>query len=302
MFASTLLALQDIKLAHSVFAMPFAILASFLATPVTRQGDGGDWSIFGWQLSLIVVCMVSARTWAMLFNRLVDARFDAQNPRTSGRAFASERVTKRSGWTLALISGGCFVLACAGFWLLDANPWPIVLSVPTLAWIALYSLTKRFTSLSHVFLGGALGVSPLAASLAIDPGFLFETRVIWWIALMVVMWVGGFDVLYALQDEQFDRDTGLHSIPARFGRVGATWISRAMHLACYGFLVMAWLSDARLGMVFGCVVGIVGVLLVVEHLVLWRRGLAGLPVAFFLINGIVSCVVGSLGILDLYVQ
>ncbi|MFG0258402.1 MAG: 4-hydroxybenzoate octaprenyltransferase [Phycisphaerales bacterium JB043] len=299
---SLLLALRDIKLAHSVFALPFALLGAFLATPVLRGGDDASWATLAWQLGLIVVCMVLARTWAMLFNRLVDARFDRENPRTAGRAFASGRVSLARGWIIASISAACFVVACAGFYLIDKNVWPIALSLPTLGWVALYSLTKRFTSLSHLFLGGALAASPIAAALAIDPAFLWSHAVVWWLALMVVFWVGGFDVLYALQDEQFDRERGLRSIPSRFGASGGVWLSRLMHLVCWGALVMSWRTDDRLGVVFALSVVLVGVLLLCEHAVLQRRGLAGLPVVFFLINGIVSCVVGTLGIMDLFVQ
>jgi 4-hydroxybenzoate polyprenyltransferase len=297
------LALRDIKLAHSVFALPFAVLAAFLATPATTSASqSGLWGTFAWQLGLIAACMVCARTWAMLVNRLVDARIDASNPRTSGRVFASGQLSLITGWRMASLSAILFVAACGGFWFVDGNLWPLMLSLPTLGWIALYSLTKRFTALSHIFLGGALGFSPIAAAIAIDPRFLGHSTVIWWLAAMVVLWVAGFDVLYALQDESFDRDTGLHSFPSRLGAARAVQLSRLMHVLSVVALVMASREDPRLGMLFGITVVLVGFLLATEHVVLQRRGLAGLPVAFFLVNGIVSVLLGTTGIVDILVQ
>lgn len=297
---------SDIKLAHSVFAMPFALLAAFAAR------DASDpWSRFLGQLGLVVVCMVAARTWAMLFNRLVDARFDAQNPRTRRRTFASGRVSMARGWAIASASAGVFVSAAAGFGAFFGNWWPALLSAPVLAWIAFYSLTKRFTWLCHVFLGGALAASPVAAAIAIDPDAAglpalgepgtsgVALPVVWWLAANVLLWVAGFDVIYALQDVDFDRGRGLKSIPASLGVPAAMWLSRAMHAGAVACLVAAWLSDVRLGPIFGVACGLVAALLVAEHLVLRSRGERGLDMAFFTINGVVSCVVGVAGILDI---
>jgi 4-hydroxybenzoate polyprenyltransferase len=285
---------SDIKLAHSVFAMPFAVLGAVLARPA-----GEPAGVTCAKVALVVVCMVLARTWAMLVNRIADRGFDAANARTARRALASGRLGVRDARAFAFGCAVCFVFAAGLFWLFFANPWPMALSVPVLAWIAFYSFTKRFTALCHIFLGGALGASPLAAAIAMHPQALTGTPALWWLAGMVVLWVGGFDVIYALQDVEFDRRTGLHSIPARLGPERAIWVSRALHAAAAGCLVMAARSDQRFGVLFACGVGVVGVLLVTEHVVLARRGRAGLEMAFFTLNGIVSCVLGAAGVLDI---
>lgn len=288
------LAASDIKLAHSVFALPFAILGAFLA-----RDPALGWPRFGGQLLLIVVCMFFARTWAMLVNRLADRRYDAANPRTQRRAVAAHPTLATDFFVLAGLCAAAFIAAAGAFWVFFDNPWPLLLSAPVLAWIALYSFTKRFTSLCHVFLGGALAVSPLAAAIAVRPEALAETPALFWIAGMVLAWVAGFDVIYALQDIDFDRRTGLCSIPARLGWRRAAWVSRALHAAAAACLALAWRADPRLGWIFGAGVALVGVLLVLEHAVLARRGKAGLDMAFFTVNGIVSCVLGAVGVIDL---
>lgn len=289
---------SDIKLAHSVFALPFAVLGALLARPTA--GPESAWGRFGPQMVLVLGCMVLARSWAMLVNRLADRGFDAKNPRTARRAVASGRLSVRDA---RVIAGGCAIAFCActaGFWFAFANPWPVMLSVPVLLWVALYSYTKRFTWLCHVFLGGALAVSPLAATLAVNPSAL-QSPAPWWLAGMVVIWVAGFDVIYALQDVDFDQRTGLYSMPSRLGPTRAIWISRGLHVGAFAMLVMAARSDPRFGVIFAIAVGLVGVLLVVEHVILARRGQAGLDMAFFTVNGIVSCVLGAAGVVDVVV-
>ncbi len=293
LLAQLRLAAGDIKLAHSVFALPFALLAAVLARdPATA------WSVFALQGLLVVVCMVFARSWAMLVNRLADARFDARNPRTSRRAVASGALPARAGWLIALACAALFVLAAAGFWLLMANPWPLLLALPVLGWLALYSYAKRFTALCHVLLGTALAISPLAAALAIRPAALAEVPALWWLSGMVVLWVAGFDVIYALQDVDFDRTTGLFSIPSRLGVEAALWLSRSAHLLAASCLWLAWRAEPRFGLVFAAAALLASLLLVYEHIHLARRGRAGLEMAFFTINGVVSCVIGVLGIVD----
>lgn len=294
MFSRLRIAAGDIKLAHSIFALPFAILAAFLARPALAP-----WTRFGAQLALIVACMVLARTWAMLINRLADRAMDAKNPRTARRALASGSLSVRAGWAIALGSAGLFIAACAFFLLAFVNPWPVLLSVPVLLWIAFYSYTKRFTLLCHVFLGGALAASPLASAIAIDPEALGRVPAIWFLAGMVVLWVAGFDVIYALQDVGFDREAGLHSVPSRLGAQSAIWISRALHAGALAMLVLAAIRDARFGPIFFVGVGLVGALLVIEHVILARQGEKGLDMAFFTVNGIVSCVLGLTGVLDI---
>lgn len=308
-FAARLaLALRDIKLSHSVFALPFALLAAFAARP-----ESMPWPRFALVLVPVLACMVLARTWAMLVNRLADRTLDAQNSRTQKRAFASGSLSRSFGWGLALVCAAGFVGACAGFWFLLANPWPVYLALPVLGWIALYSLTKRFTWACHIFLGTALAASPLAAAIAIDPRTLGlaadalapvgpgVTTFLLCLAAMVTLWVAGFDIIYALQDVDVDRSLGLFSVPASLGVAAALWLSRALHAGAATMLVLAWRADPRLGTLFGVAVALAAVLLIGEHLVLARRGKAGLDAAFFTFNGIVSLVVGALGVADLLI-
>lgn len=291
---------SDIKLAHSVFALPFAVLGAFLARTTFWPGTDARSGAIGFsvQLALVVVCMVFARTWAMLFNRLADRSIDAANPRTSRRALASGRLSVAQGWTAAGGAAALFVLAASAFWFLFRNPWPLLLSVPTLAWIGFYSLTKRFTILCHIFLGGALAASPLAAAIAVNPSSLESVPSLWAISAMVLLWVAGFDIIYALQDIDFDRSAGLSSIPVRLGAAGALWVSRGLHALALAMLVAAWLADGRLGWLFAAGIALVAGLLVTEHIILIRRGKAGLDMAFFTLNGVVSSVLGLAGCVD----
>lgn len=287
----------DIKLAHSVFALPFAVLAVFLAARPGGDGWAG-WPTLWGKLSLVVVCMVAARTWAMLVNRLADRDIDAQNQRTSRRVFASGALPVRTGVAALALSALVFAAGAGLFWPLFGNPWPLMLCAPVLAWIGLYSFTKRFTALCHVFLGGALAASPLAAAIAIDPDSLARTPSLWCISGFVLLWVAGFDIIYALQDEEFDRGRGLHSIPAALGWARAVWVSRAMHAGAFALLVLSWRLEPAFGLVFACAGALVAALLVAEHVVLARRGRAGIPMAFFTLNGVVSCLLGALGSFD----
>lgn len=348
-----LTALSDIKIAHSVFALPFAILAAFLVAPrVPSISEPGrivpahaldpdapiNWSRFLGQLALVIVCMVLARTWAMLVNRLADRNFDVNNPRTARRVFASGKLDVRSGWTVALTCAALFQLTAVGFWIFFRNPWPTYLAIPVLAWIALYSFTKRFTWLCHLFLGGALAASPIAATIAVNPPVLADITLRWdyfvsvsyqlgksgpsWLwhlvpamqlptlhgsgaaifllAGFVLFWVAGFDVAYALQDLDFDRQTGLHSIPAKLGLRGSLWTSRALHALAFTLLVFAWIASAQLGWFMLVAIAVVAALLIFEHIVLARRGVAGLPLAFFTLNGCVSLLLGATGCLDVF--
>lgn len=302
------LALSDIKLAHSVFAMPFAVLASAMALPV----DSTPRRITV-LLALIVLCMFLARTWAMLVNRIADARLDADNPRTAHRAIASGRLAVRGAQGVALACAALFVVATLGFLAALDNPWPGLLSLPVLAWIAFYSFTKRFTALAHFFLGGALASSPIAAAIAINPpllGLPMPISAPWseptqsglavlWLAGFVLFWVAGFDIAYALQDQAFDRARGLHSIPAQLGMSNSLWTSRAVHLAALACLAMAVRTEPRFGGIAAIAFGLVAIVLIGEHVVLHRRGLAGLPLAFFTLNGLISIGIGVLGLIDL---
>jgi 4-hydroxybenzoate polyprenyltransferase len=288
----------DIKLAHSVFAMPFAILGAFLVAPRTADATI-DWFTLGKIVVIVVVCMIFARNWAMLFNRVADARIDADNPRTAGRAFASGALSTRDGVVMLGLNAGAFIVACTVFGFLFSNWWPTILSLPVLIWIAFYSFTKRFTWLCHVFLGGALAASPIAAAIATDPNSVTDTQAIFWIAGMVLCWVAGFDVIYALQDLDYDRSKGLNSMPARFGWQSALWISRLLHLGAVVCLLVALRTSEALGVVFAIAIGLTTLLLIWEHTLLIKRGREGIPMAFFTLNGIVSVVLGLAGCVEI---
>jgi 4-hydroxybenzoate polyprenyltransferase len=291
-FRDLRLAAADIKLAHSVFAFPYAILACFLARP-----DSLDWARFAAALALIAACMVTARTWAMLYNRIADRRIDAANPRTQRRAVASGALATRRAWVLAAGSAALFIAFAAGFRPLLGNPWPLILAVPVLAWIAFYSLTKRFTWLCHLFLGGALAASPVAAALAIEPAALGQAWP-WLLAAMVACWVAGFDIIYALQDVAFDREKGLHSAPSRLGIAPALWVSRTLHAAAAVLLIVLWRTAPALDILFlvACII-VVGLLLL-EHILIIRSAERHLDMAFFTLNGLVSCLLGLAGVAD----
>ncbi|MCW5775811.1 MAG: putative 4-hydroxybenzoate polyprenyltransferase [Phycisphaeraceae bacterium] len=294
--ATTRVIAADIKLAHSVFALPFAVLAVFIA-----RDHADPAGIVVLKLSLVVLCMIAARTWAMLVNRIADRRIDSLNERTRARALPSGRLSPRAASTAASMAAVAF-LAFTSLFLVFGNPWPALLALPVLAWIAFYSFTKRFTAASHLFLGGALAASPIAAAIAVNPASLGHTPALWWFAGMVLVWVAGFDVIYALQDEAFDRERGLHSIPAALGRRRAVWVARVLHALAFFCLIAAGLVEPRLGLMYAVAVALVGALLIVEHIVLHRRGLAGLNVAFFTLNGIISIVLAAAAIADLLVD
>lgn len=303
--SSLVLIARDIKLSHSIFALPFALLSACLAWSTQSHGRGAA----AWMFAAVVACMVTARTWAMVVNRLADRSIDAGNARTARRAFASGALSAHEGWFWAGGAAVLFVASASLFGIVGGNWWPAVLSFPLLGWIAMYSWTKRFTWLCHMVLGSALAASPLAAAIAVDPGAIglpmlgpgVAGPVVWslpWVAGFVLLWVAGFDVIYALQDVEFDRASGLYSMPASLGIRASMWISRGLHMAAAACLWMAWSRDSRFGVIFGAGVALVCGLLVLEHVVLARRGKAGLDMAFFTINGVVSVVVGVLGCVD----
>jgi 4-hydroxybenzoate polyprenyltransferase len=264
--------LEMIKWEHSIFALPFALCGAMLAA-----GGLPAWH----QLAWIVVAMVSARSAAMAFNRLADASIDAVNPRTSIRALPAGLLSPSFVSTFVLVSCGIFVLAAA-----QLNRLTLMLSPLALAVVLFYSYSKRFTRWSHLLLGFALGIAPAAAWIAVrgslDPRILLLTAA-------VTFWVGGFDVIYACQDYDFDRRQGLHSLPRHLGISTALWIARVFHLAMLGLLV-------ALVVVFGlgklAVVGVIAVaaLLAYEHSLVRHDDLSKLNAAFFTMNGVISVV------------
>ena len=262
--------LEMIKWEHSIFALPFALCGAMLAA-------GGFPS--GHQLIWIVVAMVAARSAAMAFNRLADATIDAANPRTRTRALPAGHLSPAFVTTFVVVSSAIFVVAAA-----QLNRLALWLSPVALAVLLLYSYTKRFTRWSHLVLGFALGIAPAAAWIAVrgslDPRILLLTAA-------VTFWVGGFDVLYACQDFDFDRNTGLHSIPRYLGIRRALWVARAFHMIMLALLVgLLWSFGLGKFAVAGVVV--VALLLAYEHSLVSQDDLSQLNAAFFTMNGVIS--------------
>jgi 4-hydroxybenzoate polyprenyltransferase len=304
-FAAIRVIAADIKLAHSVFALPFALLAAFMAAmpagPPPRAARA-----FAAQLLLVMAAMVLARTVAMLANRLLDRAIDARNPRTAGRAIPSGRLPP--GQAAAAMAGcaAAFLAIAALFGVLFGNWYPALLGPPVLAWLCAYPLLKRFTMLCHLYLGSCLAISPLAAAVAIEPALVVPASglaqpSLWLLAAMVLCWVAGFDVIYALQDVEVDRAQALHSIPARLGIRRGLWIARLLHTVAASCLIAIVFADARLRVLFAGGVAVVIVLLIVEHVTVARRGTTRIALAFFTLNGIIACLLGGLGILDVVV-
>lgn len=294
---------RDIKLSHTVFALPFALLGAFLAA--AWAGRYPVWGEFG----LVLLCMVLARTFAMAINRWADAGLDASNPRTTGRAVPSGRVSRGAMLGTALVCALGFVFAAGGFLLYFDNAWPLWLSPLVLLVLAGYSFTKRFTWLCHLFLGFALAISPVAAAVAIEPGAVLGdggaclppygwAPALWLLAGMVLCWVAGFDVIYALQDAEHDRKEGLFSMPARLGDGPALWVSRGLHVLAIAALVLAWRCSASLGVFFLAAVALTAGLLLTEHALVWGSKTNRLHMAFFTVNGVISLLLGAAGILD----
>lgn len=262
-----------IKFEHTLFALPFAFLGAILAA------DGlPSW----WKILWITVAMVGARSAAMTFNRIVDRDIDAQNPRTAGRELPSGTLTLGFAWGFLYFSIAVFLLAAYSLnWLAFA--------LAPLALIAVlgYSYAKRFTAFSHLLLGLALAISPSAAWIAVQGNLANEVPLL--LSLFVLMWTAGFDVLYACQDYEFDRRSGLYSIPARFGIERALWIARLFHFQAFVVLVLLY---AVSGLAWPALAGVVGVglLLVYQHTLIRANDLARMNAAFFTTNAFVSVI------------
>ena len=262
--------LEMIKWEHSIFALPFALCGAMLAA-------GGFPSVH--QLLWIIVAMVAARSAAMAFNRWADVSIDAANPRTSTRALPAGHLSPAFVVTFVIISSLVFILAASRL-----NRLALLLSPVALAILLLYSYTKRVTRWSHLVLGFALGIAPSAAWIAVrgslDPRILLLTAA-------VTFWVGGFDVLYACQDFDFDREAGLHSVPRYFGIRAALWIARMFHIIMIGLLVALFLAFG-LGKLAAAGIVAVILLLVYEHSLVKSYDLSKLNAAFFTMNGVIS--------------
>ena len=269
---STAVTLEMIKWEHSVFALPFALTGAVLAA--------GGWPtlrVLGW----IVVCMVSARSAAMAFNRLADGKLDAANPRTAMRAIPAGTLSSRFVGGFVVVSVAVFVLGAAMLNRLTLELAPVALAV-----VLLYSYMKRVTRWSHLVLGLALGIAPTAAWIAVRGSLDWRIVVL---TGAVLLWVGGFDVLYACQDFEHDRKAGLNSVPQAFGVVPAFWIARAMHLGM--LLMLCWLLGLfGLGKVAMLGIVVVAILLLYEHSIISPKDLRRMNAAFFTLNGVISVV------------
>jgi 4-hydroxybenzoate polyprenyltransferase len=293
---STLLDL--IKFAHTVFALPFALLAAFLAFRVTglSLAAPGLWG----RLGLIVLCMVFARTFAMTVNRLVDREFDAQNPRAARRPSVTGVVSPSFMRLVIMVCALGFLAGAAGFYIAFGNLWPLLLAVPVLVWLASYSFTKRFTALCHFWLGAALGLAPVSAWIAlVPPHGPVLTPAIVFLGAAVLFWVAGFDILYSMQDEAIDRTAELHSIPAAVGRPAALWISRACHLLTVLALLGFGLA-AGLHVLYWVGFAVAAVLLIVEQSLVTPRDISRVNIAFMTVNGAVGVIFGLLVIADVW--
>lgn len=269
-----------VKFSHTVFALPFALAAMAVAARNNRGWPG--WRAFG----LILAAMVSARTCAMAFNRIVDRKFDALNPRTAARHLPQGRISLLSAWFLCILSG-CGLLAASYF----LNPLCFYLSPLALVVICFYSLTKRFTDYTHAYLGLALALAPIGAWLAVAGAqvSLWEIAQMVVLAVSVVLWLIGFDIIYSLQDYEFDRTHGLHSLVVAWGPKNALQAAFLAHMLMCGFLLLfGLLCGFKIAYLVGWFI-IVGCL-VLEHWIARRRSLNWVQTAFFRLNALVSSV------------
>lgn len=266
-----------VKLPHTVFALPFALVGATLASyryPV-RLAD----------IVLVLVAFTSARFAAMGFNRIVDRAIDARNPRTKMREIPSGRLTVRQAAAAVAVASSIFLGAAALL-----NPICLILAPFALAWVFFYSYAKRFTRWAHLVLGLSLAIAPVGAYLAIagewsePPGLLLA------LAGAVLAWVGGFDILYSLQDEEFDRENELHSLPAAIGGRRAILVSRVLHFVCAALFATVGLLAPSLGVLYFAGVGVIAVMLVYEQSLVRADDLSRVDAAFFTINGVISIV------------
>ncbi len=261
----------DIKIQHTVFALPFAVMSTFIAAGGLPETGKMVW---------IVVCMVGARSAAMAFNRIIDARFDLKNPRTQGRALPSGRVDVKSYWLFLIASSAIFIFASG-----KLNELALYLSPLALISVFFYSLTKRFTAYSHFWLGLAISIAPVGAWVAIREEISFVSLLL---AAAVVFWLAGFDILYSCMDVEFDRESNLKSIPQKYGIANALRIAFASHGLMILFLFVLLQFVGELGILYSVGVVIVAGLLMYEHSLVRPDDLSKINVAFFNMNGIIS--------------
>ncbi|MCS7046012.1 MAG: putative 4-hydroxybenzoate polyprenyltransferase [Gemmataceae bacterium] len=304
------LLLELIRFSHTLFALPFALLSALLAWQ--KKGtfssgreevdvaavDAGSATSFWIEFVGILLCMVFARSAAMAFNRLVDRRFDAANPRTAQRHLPAGLLSAGTVWLFTGCCAAAFLLTTLVFlWATPPNPWPSLLSVPVLLFLGSYSFTKRFTVLAHFWLGASLLLAPLAAWIAILG--LTDLVIPLTLGLVVLFWVAGFDIIYACQDAAFDRQAGLRSLPARLGVGPALRVAMACHFVMVVLLAALYVvADPLLGNVYLAAVAVVAVLLVYEHAVVKPSDLTRVNHAFFQVNAVISVGLFVVGLIE----
>lgn len=275
--------LEMIKFSHTIFAFPFALIGVVLAA----KANGAPPTMA--QLLWVCLAMVGARSGAMGLNRLLDARIDALNPRTAQRHIPAGKVAVWEAWLLVVASFALLVIAA---WML--NPLCFYLSPVALFFLVLYSFAKRFTAYAHVILGLCLGAAPVGAWIALRGDVSWSIVMI---GLAVLLWVAGFDVFYALQDMEFDRDQGLHSFPVKLGEEGSFKLVRAFHIGMILLLLLA-LPGSGLGWIYLLGVAVVAAMLLYEHTLVKPGDLSKMDAAFFTMNGYVSVTLFFFVLLD----
>jgi 4-hydroxybenzoate polyprenyltransferase len=281
------LTLQMIKFEHSVFALPFALTGALLALRETHLAP----RVFAEKLLWIVIAMVGARSAAMAFNRILDARIDARNPRTRMRHIPAGILSIGFAWGFVIVSALVFLAAARAL-----NPLCLKLAPLALALVFFYSFTKRFTSFSHLILGLSLGVAPAAAWIGVTGSL--DPRILW-LTAAVTFWTAGFDVIYSCQDYEFDRSAGLFSLPRQFGIAAALWIARLFHIVMIACL-LALAVSFQLGWLALAGIGAVVLLLLYEHSLVKANDLSRVNAAFFTVNGYVSVLFFLFWAADIY--
>lgn len=275
MIAKVAVFLEMIKFKLTIFALPFAFMGAWL-------GASGvpEWRVFIW----VILAMVGARTCAMGFNRIVDAKFDGENPRTAARALPSGAIKMVEAWGFILVFGVLFFVACFNLNVLTMQLAPVALALTLF-----YSYTKRFTWLCHLVLGLALGFSPLGGFVAVTGSFVGYP---WMLSLAVVFWVTGFDMVYGCLDAKFDRTVGLNSMPARFGRGVAFRTAQIFHALAFGLFIYTGMY-CSLGVYYYIGVAGAGCALLYQHYVVDPADLSKIQVSFFTMNGVISVLLFS---------
>ena len=281
--------LSLVKFSHTIFALPFACIGFFLAVKM-NGAEAFDPMLF----IKVILCMVFARSAAMGFNRYADRDIDQKNPRTALREIPAGVISAQNALFFVIIN--CILFILTTYWI---NALCFYLSPVALAVVLLYSYTKRFTALCHFVLGIGLSLAPIGAYLAVAASFDQGSLIAWMFSLIVLLWVAGFDIIYALQDDEFDRLQGLNSMPAKIGRSKALVLSVCLHV-CSALLVfyIGFLMDV--GLFYWSAATLFTILLVYQHLIVKPNDLSKVDLAFFTTNGIASAIFGVLVVIDLF--